>query len=72
MKISICDKCKSIDYKRILNKLRKLYPDADYELGCNNMCGIGRNKVVILLDNKPIIADTENELIEKLKTSLLK
>lgn len=67
MKISICNKCKSVNYISLLRKLKEIYPDAKYEIGCNNMCGIGRSKVVIILDNKPIIADTEEELINKIK-----
>ncbi len=67
MIISICNKCKAVNYASILKKLKEIYPDAKYEIGCNNMCGIGRSKVVIILDNKPIIADTEEELINKIK-----
>lgn len=67
MKISICDKCKAIYYLSILKKLKEIYPNAKYEIGCNNMCGIGRSKVVIILNNKPIIADNEEELIKKIK-----
>jgi uncharacterized protein YuzB (UPF0349 family) len=67
MIISICNKCKAINYLSILKKLKEIYPDAKYEIGCNNMCGIGRSKVVIILNNKPIIADTEEELINKIK-----
>lgn len=67
MIISICNKCKAVNYQSILKKLKEIYPEAKYEIGCNNMCGIGRTKSVIILDNKPIIADTEEELIEKIK-----
>lgn len=66
IKISICDKCKS-NHLSILKKLKKIYPEAEYKVGCNNMCGIGRTKNVIIFDNKPIIADTEEELINKIK-----
>jgi len=67
MIISICNKCKAVNYIGILKKLKKIYPNAKYEIGCNNMCGIGRTKVVVILNNKPIIADTEEELIDKIK-----
>jgi uncharacterized protein YuzB (UPF0349 family) len=67
MIISICNKCKAINYLSVLKKVKEIYPDAKYEIGCNNMCGIGRSKVVIILNNKPIIADTEEELINKIK-----
>lgn len=67
MIISICNKCKAVNYLSILKKLKEVYPNAKYEIGCNNMCGIGRTKVVVILNNIPIIADTEEELIEKIK-----
>lgn len=67
MIISICNKCKAINSLSISKKLKEIYPNARYEIGCNNMCGIGRSKVVVILNNKPIIADTEEELINKIK-----
>jgi len=67
MIISICDKCKAFNHLSILKKLKEVYPDAKYEIGCNNMCGICRSKVVVILNNKTMIADTEEELINKIK-----
>ena len=67
MKISICNKCKSVNYISILKRLKVLFPDAEYETGCNNMCGIGRTNAIIIIDNIPIIANTEEELIKKIK-----
>lgn len=67
MKISICDRCKGTNSVSLLKKMKELFPDSKYEIGCNNMCGIGRTKVVIIINNKPIIADTEEELIDKIK-----
>lgn len=67
MIISICDKCKAFNHISILRKLKEIYPDAKYEIGCNNMCGIGRTKSVVILNNKAIIADTEEELMHKIK-----
>ena len=67
MNISICNKCKAFNYLSILKKLKEIYPDAQYEIGCNNMCGIGRTKVVVIFNNKAIIANTEDEIISKIK-----
>lgn len=67
MKFSICDKCKAFNHLTILRKLNEVYPDASYEIGCNNMCGIGRSKVVVIFNNKAIIANTEDEVIYKIK-----
>ena len=67
MKISICDKCKGINFVSLLKEIKELFPNAEFEIGCNNMCGIGRSKVVVIINNKPLIADTEEELINKIK-----
>lgn len=67
MKFSICDKCKAFNHLNILKKLNEVYQDASYEIGCNNMCGIGRSKVVVIFNNKAIIANTEDEIIYKIK-----
>lgn len=69
MKVSICDKCKGFDYKKVIKELDSNYKDITYQIGCNNMCGIGRKKIVVIVDNKPVIAASINELIDKIKTS---
>ena len=67
MLVRVCNKCKGFDYKKLINELDKKFSDIKYEIGCNNMCGIGRSKVVVIIDNKPIIADSVDELISKIK-----
>lgn len=61
MVIKICPKCKTKD---IIKELKKKYNVIEE---CINYCGIGRGKYVVLVDNKPIIADTKEEIIKKLK-----
>ena len=34
------------------------------------MCGVGRNNIVLLANNKPIIVKNKNELIEKMKKTI--
>ncbi len=66
-KISICDRCKGINSISLIKKIKELFPNAEFEIGCNNMCGIGRSKVVVIINNKPLISDTEEELLNKIK-----
>lgn len=60
MKIKICPKCKTKD---VINDLK----DYDLEIGCINYCGIARSKYVVIIDNRPIITDTKEELLRKIK-----
>ena len=67
MKIKVCNKCKGFDYKKVINAINEKIENVDYEIGCNNMCGIGRSKVVVIVDNKPVVADNIEDLINKIK-----
>lgn len=71
MKISICNKCKGINFEEIFLILKERYPEAIYQIGCNNMCGIGRDKAVIILNDRPIIASTTEELMNKIKQAII-
>lgn len=65
MKASICPKCKT---KEVIEELKKLYVDLKIE--CINYCGVGRNKYVAIIDNKPLISDDKKEFVDKIKTSV--
>ena len=70
MKIKICDKCKGTNINTLIPKLKKSNPDLEITVGCHNMCGIGRSKLVVILDNKPVIVDNEEELIIKIEENV--
>ena len=67
MKISICNKCKFFNHKEIIKLLDENFENINYEIGCNNMCGIGRNNIVLFVNNKPVIAKNKDELIKKIR-----
>lgn len=67
MQIRICDKCKKTNINSLLPKLKKIKPDAEIIIGCQGFCGIGMTKSFAIVDNIPIITETEEELIEKIK-----
>ena len=67
--IKVCNKCKATNLKTLLPKLEKI-SDVKIIIGCHNLCGIGRMKNFCILNNIPIIADNENELIEKINAKL--
>lgn len=70
MKIKVCDKCKGTNIETLIPKLKEHYPDVEIIIGCHNMCGIGRSKLVAILDNKPLIVDSEEGLIKKIGETL--
>lgn len=45
----------------------KALADVEIKIGCQNLCGIGRDKSFVIVDHVPIIADNEKELLEKVK-----
>ena len=67
MKISICNKCKFFNHKEIIKLLDENFENINYEIGCNNMCGVGRNNIVLFVNNKPVIAKNKDELIKKIR-----
>ena len=67
-KIRICDKCKGTNVKTLLPKLKRL--NADIEIGCQGFCGIGMTKPFAIVNNVPIIKDSEDELLEAIKKVL--
>ncbi len=66
----ICDKCKGVDHLSLTNKIKEFDPNAEIIIGCQNFCGIGRTKSFVILNHIPIIADTEDELINKIKEKI--
>lgn len=59
----ICDRCKATNIKTLIPKLKLIDPSANIIIGCQNLCGIGRNKSFAIFNHIPIIAENESELI---------
>ena len=66
----ICDKCKGFNYQNLVDEIKKIDENANIEIGCQNFCGIGRSKAFIILNNLPIIADNEEQLLDKIKEKI--
>lgn len=69
-KIELCDKCKATNIKSLVPKIKSLSNDIEIQVHCIQFCGIGRDKIVVLFDYMPIIGNTEEEVLEKLKELL--
>ncbi|MBO8172078.1 MAG: DUF1450 domain-containing protein [Bacillaceae bacterium] len=65
--IQICDECKKTSEKRLLARLKKLYPDAEIKSGCISYCGHCTKRAVMLINGRHITAPDEEALLEKMK-----
>ena len=66
----ICDKCKAVNTEKLVKIIQEIDNDSIIKIGCQNFCGIGRTKPFIILNNMPIISDSEDELINIIKEKI--
>lgn len=67
---SVCNKCKTFNYKEIINVLKDKYPTATFDLKCQSFCGPGSIKPFVAINEHFIIGDDLDDLLIKIETFL--
>lgn len=62
-----CNKCAGFDSEDLLKKLKELDSSAKVIVGCQSMCAIGFKNPFVIVNGIPVIGDSIDELIDKVK-----
>ena len=61
----VCESCRGSNLETLVPRLRKIDGEAAIKIGCHSYCGPGRDFPFVFINNKPIYAENEDDLIQK-------
>jgi len=70
MEIKYCDKCKrrgDLVRTQLVPRLKKEFAQATFEVGCLSVCGLGSRQPVVFVNGEVVYANSDDELIMKIK-----
>lgn len=67
-----CDICQAINIDTLVPRLKEIDKDANIVIGCQGFCGIGTTKPFVIVNGIPVIDETEDKVIDKIKEILKK
>lgn len=71
--IKYCDKCKrrgDIVRTKLLPRLKKEFPHAEFQSGCVSFCGPGSQKPFVYVNDMLVYATNDDELIEQIHQTI--
>lgn len=71
-RFKICDLCKVTKVKSLKERILKVDQEAIIEVGCISYCGHCAKRAVLLVNNRHVMAPSEEELLPKAERHLRK
>lgn len=62
-----CNKCSSFDGNILAQRLKEIDSTAKVVVACQSMCAVGAKRPFVIVNGIPVMGDTIDEVIEKVK-----